>query len=89
LGTFGEITLDKKISRYCPFKIFVAAICLRQLAGYLSGIEHGGGIDVSSYTKYHGREGYGLFFHFILLKPRMAKDLSIFVHFSFPTAKKL
>jgi hypothetical protein len=21
LGTFGEITLDKKISRYCPFKI--------------------------------------------------------------------
>ncbi len=21
LGTFGEITLDKKISRYCPFKV--------------------------------------------------------------------
>jgi hypothetical protein len=21
LGTFGEITLDKKISRYCPFKL--------------------------------------------------------------------
>jgi hypothetical protein len=21
LGTFGEITSDKKISRYCPFKI--------------------------------------------------------------------
>jgi hypothetical protein len=21
LGTFGEITLDNKISRYCPFKI--------------------------------------------------------------------
>jgi hypothetical protein len=21
LGTFSEITLDKKISRYCPFKV--------------------------------------------------------------------
>jgi hypothetical protein len=22
MGTFGEITLDKKISRYCPFNMY-------------------------------------------------------------------
>ncbi len=30
MGTFGEITLDKKISRYCPFKI-PGGICSQHL----------------------------------------------------------